>query len=239
MSVMKSTLREVGCFSAAEGEEILGDESDEECDWTWITCAELSKCSFNLLLCFHRHFLFVSNQKKKKERSRWGFFTRSGSEKLYCNTSSWRGPAPSKEHSFRLKGLDFLNTSQWIICKICVWTAQVNQCLYSPAHLTLILHTCITAHHALPCVHVCTSHHIFRNPIIQRSSEQPSPLRCSLLQNANVANAGKKNATPSDLVTPLVSRADLLPLKEQNKSNKKFDRGGENREKLHIIKQYF
>lgn len=55
------------------------------------------------------------------------------------------------------------------------------------------------------CVCVCISHHIFRNPIIQRSSEQPSPT--ALLTPAKCqrqsANTGI-NEKSSDLMTSLV-----------------------------------
>lgn len=67
----------------------------------------------------------------------------------------------------------------------------------------------ITSHHAPLCVYVCVSHHIFRNPIIQRSSEQPSPT--ALLTTAKcqhqAANTGinKKSSDPMtslDLLSP-------------------------------------
>lgn len=64
----------------------------------------------------------------------------------------------------------------------------------------------ITTHHAPLCVYVCVSHHIFRNPIIQRSSEQPSPTALLTTAKCQQATSSGINKRWSDLMTSL----DLL-----------------------------
>lgn len=127
----------------------------------------------NAALTFMMFSLSLSiRQEPRKPRSWWCFFTGNGSEKLYCSTST-------RERSSS-KNWIFLNKSQWIICQTCIWTARVSQCLHSPAHLTLILHTC---HVSLPVMHrhVCMcARHIVSSEIQLSKGQVSSRAHCAV-----------------------------------------------------------
>lgn len=167
-------------LSATEGEVILYDWSDEEWDWTWITCADLSKCSFNLYEVFT--VTFYQSATHKIEQLVIIFARRMDDRKptytvmlcwlteVFRTADSTENVTGTKNNS-QLQLLDFQNkleTGIWNghLPHVPVFRSPLHRRSYS-SHVQVLLPI---MHHSM-----CISRNIFRNPIIQRSSEQPSP----------------------------------------------------------------
>lgn len=167
-------------LSATEGEVILYDWSDEEWDWTWITCADLSKCSFNLYEVFT--VTFYQSATHKIEQLVIIFARRMDDRKptytvMLCWLTEVFRTADSTENvtgtknSSQLQLLDFQNK---LVC----------QCFALHYIAALILRTC--KYYFPSCTTLCAYHIISSE--IQLSKGQVSnqaPLCCSLLQNAS------------------------------------------------------
>lgn len=171
-------------LSATEGEVILYDWSDEEWDWTWITCADLSKCSFNLYEVFT--VTFYQSATHKIEQLVIIFarrITRS------CCAGSLRcselrtAPRTLQElktaHSFNswIFKINWKQAFEMGISRMC-------QCFALHYIAALILRTC--KYYFPSCTTLCAYHIISSE--IQLSKGQVSnqaPLCCSLLQNAS------------------------------------------------------
>lgn len=181
-------------LSAREGEVILCDENDEEWDWTWITCADLSKCRFNLYGVFTVSF-YQSVTDKTKYLS-FLFPPRMDARKLgstqLCCASWWRCPAPrtvQRKDRATLGSLRFQSLRSFKL-----WQEISNRAFHLPAsHSAPRLCSClacmpsITSHHA-PLLWVCMRMHHIISSEIQLSKGQVSsrdPLCSSPLQNAN------------------------------------------------------
>lgn len=177
-------------LGATEREVILCDFSDEEWDWTWITCADLSKCRFNLYGVFTVSFLSISTW-QNRVIYHWGWMR----ETVVCaavlrwlmetfSTTDSSKKVTGTTSSLRFWFLDFQNT---LWQKISNWAFRMSVS-HSPPHLCS--HSAcmpsITSHHT-PLWVCMRTHHIISSEI-QLSKGQVSsraPLCRSPLQNAN------------------------------------------------------
>lgn len=167
-------------LSAREGEVILCDENDEEWDWTWITCADLSKCRFNLYGVFTVSF-YQSVTDKTKYLS-FLFPPRMDARKLgstqLCCASWWRCPAPRTVQrkdratlgSLRFQSLRFFKLWQEISNRAFHLPSSVSLCTSSLLLFGMHAKYHFPSRTAAVSMYAYASHHIFRNPIIQRSS---------------------------------------------------------------------
>lgn len=172
-------------LTAAEGEVILGDWSDEEWDWTWITCADLSKCHFNLYGVFTVSF-YQSATDKIRLISLILFSTEGGESVQPC-CAGWRRRSALRTVPNKVTGATSSFRSGFQINSdrnISNWATLSHSPLYRCSHSVCM--PSITSHHT-PLWVCMRTHHIISSEI-QLSKGQVSsraPLRCSPLQNAN------------------------------------------------------